>query len=74
MSIFIGLIIAVFSWDEAGDLPFDRVRGYTIRQIQECIYNAHTWHDWRRNLEDIDPSNPTRIYLEELFNNWEFNE
>lgn len=50
--------------------PIDNVSGYTIRQLQFAMVGASSWHEWRDNIKNRY-DNPTEIYLDELFNNWQ---
>ncbi|MDC3403064.1 hypothetical protein OAX38_02610 [Flavobacteriaceae bacterium] len=49
--------------------PIDRVSGYNIVQLEQALIDAYSWEDWRDNIKD-DFSNPTEVYLDELFANW----
>lgn len=49
--------------------PIDRVSGYTINQLEDALKNTNSWDEWKRNIKN-NYSNPTEIYLDELFNNW----
>jgi hypothetical protein len=46
--------------------PIDRVRGYTLRQIQTSLENARGPHGWKENLIH-DHVNATEGFVEELF-------
>lgn len=48
------------------DKPIDRVKGYSLRQIQQSLNNARGPHTWKENLIK-DHFNPTERYVEELF-------
>ena len=50
--------------------PVDNVSGYTISQLQFAMVGASSWHEWRDNIKNRN-DNPTEIYLDELFNNWQ---
>jgi hypothetical protein len=50
--------------------PVDRVNGYTIKQLQDALVGASYWDEWRNNIKNRY-DNPTEIYLDELFNNWQ---
>lgn len=50
--------------------PVDRVNGYTINQLEAALNGSHSWWNWRDRIFNIDPNNPTRNNLDELFNNW----
>jgi len=65
-----GHVITFYTWNQASGLPYDRVSGYKIDQIQSALYASEDWDSWRGNLYDMYPKNPTREYLEELFDNW----
>lgn len=52
------------------DKPIDRVSGYTISELEQALIGAKTWRQWRDNIKN-KYNNPTEIYLDELFNNWE---
>lgn len=47
-------------------VPMDRVRGYTLRQIQTSLENARGPHGWKENLIR-DHFNATEGFVEELF-------
>lgn len=49
--------------------PFDRVSGYTIDQLEYALHGARSWWEWRDNIKSRY-DNPTKQYLDELFNNW----
>ena len=51
-------------------LPVDRVSGYTIKQLENALYNADEWNEWRNNIKNMY-ANSTEIYVDELFNNWQ---
>lgn len=51
------------------DYPKDQVSGYTLKQLEQALIGAKAWDDWRKNIESLY-ENPTKQYLEELFNNW----
>ena len=48
----------------------DRVNGYTINQLEAALVNATSWIEWKEIIKTKYPSNPTKIYLDELFANW----
>lgn len=50
--------------------PIDRVNGYTINQLEDALIDTKSWWEWRDRIFNIDPNNPTRNNLDELFNNW----
>jgi len=50
--------------------PIDRVNGYTINQLEDALIDSSSWWEWRDRVFNIDPANPTRNNLEELFDNW----
>jgi hypothetical protein len=58
--------------DTRGNINYtqDRVKGYTINQLENAMINATSWNEWKENIKSKYPSNPTRIYLDELFANW----
>jgi hypothetical protein len=47
----------------------DRVKGYTIKQLERAMINATSWDEWKSNLKSLY-NNPTEKYLDELFANW----
>lgn len=49
--------------------PIDRVKAYTITQLEDALKDATTWNRWKTNLIN-DYNNPTERYLDELFANW----
>lgn len=52
------------------DFPLDRVSGYSIQQIERALTGAESWNSWRDRIIRIDPNNPTRNRVNELFGNW----
>jgi hypothetical protein len=52
------------------NLPIDRVNGYDINQLEDALIDSSSWWEWRDRIFNIDPGNPTRNNLNELFNNW----
>jgi hypothetical protein len=50
--------------------PIDRVNSYTIKQLQDALIGARLWGAWKDNIKN-KYDNPTEIYLDELFNNWQ---
>lgn len=49
--------------------PIDRVRGYTLRQIQTSLENARGPHGWKENLIR-QHDNATKGFVEELFDEY----
>jgi len=49
--------------------PKDRVKGYSILELEEAIKHARSWEEWRDNIKE-DYDNPTEQYVDELFANW----
>ncbi|SHF55779.1 hypothetical protein SAMN05444483_101584 [Salegentibacter echinorum] len=49
--------------------PIDRVENYTLKQLEDALVGAKSWHQWRDNIKS-KYSNSTEIHLDELFNNW----
>ena len=54
----------------SGLYPQDRVSGYTIKQIENSLRNTNSWGEWKEHIKQQNSSNPTNIYINELFNNW----
>lgn len=54
----------------SGTYPQDRVSGYTIKQIENSLQNTNSWGEWKEHIKQQNSSNPTNIYIDELFNNW----
>ena len=50
--------------------PIDRVNGYTIKQLEQALIGARLWTGWRDNIK-TKYDNPTEVYIDELFNNWQ---
>lgn len=50
--------------------PKDRVEGYNIKQLELGLIGARYWNAYKNNIVDLY-DNPTKIYLTELFNNWQ---
>ena len=55
--------------ENGSDYPIDRVDGYTISQLETALIGADAWWVWRDNIKS-KYNNPTRIFLDELFDNW----
>ena len=51
------------------DLPIDRVSGYSLYQIEQALKGCTTLAQWRDRLKSMY-SNPTSVYLDELFDNY----
>ena len=51
-------------------LPEDRTNNYTIGQLEWALFSANSWWAWRDRIYNLYPNNNTKIYLDELFNNW----
>jgi hypothetical protein len=51
-------------------LPIDNVSGYTLKELQDALIGARLWGQWKDNIKN-KYANPTEIYLDELFNNWQ---
>ncbi len=49
--------------------PNDRVKGYSILQLEQALKHARSWEEWRDNIKE-DYDNPTEKYVDELFANW----
>jgi hypothetical protein len=50
--------------------PVDRVSDYTAPQLEQALIGARNWTQWRDKIKN-NYNNPTKIYLDELFNNWQ---
>lgn len=50
--------------------PIDRVNGYTLKQLEQSLIGARYWSQWKDNVKN-KYDNPTEIFLDELFNNWQ---
>lgn len=50
--------------------PYDKVEGYSIKQIEDAVVGVESTNEWKQNLYTIDSSNSTRVYLTELFDIW----
>ena len=48
------------------ELPIDRVRGYTLRQIQTSLNRSRGPHTWKERLKH-QHNNVTQKYIDELF-------
>jgi len=53
-----------------GGQPVDRVSDYTASQLEQALIGARNWGQWRDRIKN-SYNNPTKIYLDELFNNWQ---
>jgi hypothetical protein len=53
------------------EYPIDRVSGYNIKQLQDALIGARLWNGWKDNIKTKYDNNPTEMYLDELFNNWQ---
>ena len=51
------------------NLSQDNVSGYTIRQIEDALLEKTTWSEWEQSIYNKF-NNPTKEYLDELFNHW----
>jgi hypothetical protein len=40
------------------------------KQLQDALIGARLWNGWKDNIKN-KYDNPTEIYLDELFNNWQ---
>jgi hypothetical protein len=49
--------------------PIDRVKGYSILQIQEALRDVRTWKEWQNSIIN-NYENDTSEHVEELFDNW----
>ena len=49
--------------------PFEMVSGYTLCQIEQALKGCTTLEQWRDRLKSMY-SNPTSVYLDELFDNY----
>ncbi|TRX42236.1 hypothetical protein [Flavobacterium restrictum] len=56
--------------DFGNDFPIDRVNSYSLKQLQDGLKGARYWNQWKDNLKS-KYNNPTEMYLDELFNNWQ---
>lgn len=52
------------------DCPVDNVYGYTLDEVEHSLYGITGWTQWRDNLYELYPNNPTRDSLTELFDNY----
>lgn len=50
--------------------PKDRVKNYTIKQLENGLKGARSWTQWRNNIK-AKTNNPTEGYVNELINNWD---
>jgi len=50
--------------------PIDRVKNYTLNQLEGALYGTNTWNGWRDNIKSKYPDNSTKDYLIELFKNY----
>jgi hypothetical protein len=48
---------------------YDKVTGYTIRQLEDAIIKANTFNEWRDNIKKIN--NATSHEVDNLFNYWD---
>ena len=49
--------------------PIDRVKSYSILQLQEALRDVRTWKEWQNNIIN-NYENDTSKHVEELFDNW----
>ncbi|MEW2920036.1 hypothetical protein AB1A65_01115 [Muricauda sp. ANG21] len=49
--------------------PVDRVKGYTLKQIQSSLHGTRGPHSWKQRLKS-QHNNPTEGYVDELFNEY----
>lgn len=52
-------------------LPLDRVSGFSMPQLENALKNAEYWTEYRNNVINQNPGNPTVGLIPELFANWE---
>lgn len=52
-----------------GQVDYDNVEGYTMRQIEDALIGIRTWGLWELNL-DLRYENNTEDNLDELFDYW----
>lgn len=50
--------------------PIDRVNGYSIKQLENSLKKTKSWGELKERIKIQDPNNPTKQYIDELFNNW----
>ncbi|SMO32761.1 hypothetical protein SAMN06265379_10153 [Saccharicrinis carchari] len=50
--------------------PVDRVKGYTIKQIESALKGARSWNKFRDRIKNINSSNNDDDEIDELFANW----
>jgi hypothetical protein len=48
----------------------ENVNGYTIRQLENSLYLAKTWEEWRNKIVNMH-DNPTENHVETVFRYWE---
>lgn len=49
---------------------YDQVSGYTMNQIEQAVYGAKNWNDWKYNIKH-KYENVTENQLDSLFNYWD---
>ena len=50
--------------------PIDNVNNYTLEELEYALIFAQSWWQWRDNIYNYYPNNPSRVHLNQLFNNW----
>ena len=48
---------------------YDRVNGYTIKQIEDALIGVRTWNEWRDNIKNMH-ENSTESHLNSAFTYW----
>ena len=52
-----------------GRSGYDKVSGYTIRQIEDALDGSETWNEWKNNIKN-SYENETEENLDDLFDYW----
>lgn len=54
--------------------PDDDVSGYSLKDVEDALIGARSWNEWKDNLKEMYPNNPTKVHLDKLFNSWDGND
>lgn len=49
---------------------YDRVSGYTIREIENALIGCKTWDAWKNRVKSLYSNKTDRQYVDEVFDYW----
>jgi hypothetical protein len=67
----VGIVINNKMWVGLSCPHFYSKNRVRIKQLEQSLIGARLWGAWKDNIKNIDDDNPTEMYLDELFNNWQ---